>query len=72
MDYSLLVGIEKLEKDGDLEPVHQIGANRKSFMLGDDENGEEVEMMDVGELMSLKHCYSNGRVVYHFATIDYL
>ena len=28
--------------------------------------------MDVGELMSLKHCFGNGRVVYHFATIDYL
>ena len=27
---------------------------------------------DVGELMSRKHCFVNGKRVYHFAIIDYL
>ena len=26
----------------------------------------------MGELMSRKHCFANGRIVYHFSTIDYL
>ena len=29
-------------------------------------------MTDIGELMSLKHCFVNGRRVYHIAIIDYL
>ena len=27
---------------------------------------------DVGELMSRRHCFVNGKRVYHFAIIDYL
>ena len=29
-------------------------------------------MTDVGELMSRRHCFVNGKRVYHFAIIDYL
>ena len=33
---------------------------------------EAMLVTDVGELMSRKHCFVNGKRVYHFAIIDYL
>lgn len=33
---------------------------------------EVVEVVDVRELMSRKHCFASDDVVYHFAIIDYL
>lgn len=33
---------------------------------------DDDEVKDVGELMSLKHCFVTGRRVYHMAIIDYL
>ena len=33
---------------------------------------EEIELMDVGELMSRKHCFINEHRIYHIAIIDYL
>ena len=33
---------------------------------------EEQTMPDVGELMSRRHCFINGRRIYHIAIIDYL
>lgn len=36
------------------------------------DDGEEQTMPDVGELMSRRHCFINGRRIYHIAIIDYL
>ena len=33
---------------------------------------KEVELCDVRELMSRKHCFVNGERIYHIAVIDYL
>lgn len=33
---------------------------------------EEHESVEIGEMMSRKHCFVNGNRVYHFAIIDYL
>ena len=37
-----------------------------------DRDFEEMLITDVGELMSRRHCFANGRRVYHLAIIDYL
>ena len=47
------------------------------LVLKDNEEEEEeveevVHVTDVGELMSRRHCFVNGKRVYHFAIIDYL
>ena len=85
MDYSLLLGIERLQKKdvdksgfddildslGDFTgQVHQIGAARMSRMIGVNAE-EEVEMIDVGELMSRKHCFVSGEIVFHISVIDF-
>ena len=76
MDYSLLLAIETPKKLFTLDQLHQVGAPRLSFTQSRDSvNTDEAEgrkLVDVGELMSLKHCFTNGRRVFHMAIIDYL
>ena len=77
MDYSLLLAIEKfnIEKINgrrnrlmNSTALHQVGAKPLTFDSGE----EEVQVRDVGELMSRKHCIINGDRVYHLALIDFL
>ena len=80
MDYSLLVAIETLKEDASKTrteshastAIHQLGAERLDEIIHDGEEYQRVEIVDVGELMSRKHCFVNGEVVYHFAIIDFL
>ena len=32
---------------------------------------KEVEVIDVGELMSKKHCFVSGDIVFHISVIDF-
>jgi len=41
-------------------------------LLGNEMLDEAMLVTDVGELMSRKHCFVNGKRVYHLAIIDYL
>lgn len=76
MDYSLLLAIETLSETeyrrSNALSIHQIGANRTSRLLKQGNEYKEVEICDVRELMSRKHCFISGERVYHFAVIDYL
>ena len=73
MDYSLLLAIETFDIDNNLKSMHQVGARPISVMLkSQDGNVQEVEVKDVGYLMSRKHCFMNGDRVYHLAIIDFL
>ena len=59
-------------------------AAEQAICLDDDDNVGDQELLenkmldeamlvtDVGELMSRKHCFVNGKRVYHLAIIDYL
>mmetsp|Transcript_3020 Transcript_3020/g.4094 ORF Transcript_3020/g.4094 Transcript_3020/m.4094 type:complete len:317 (-) Transcript_3020:75-1025(-) len=55
---------QKTEQSSDNEAV-----NAKTGLLA---QVEELEVTDVGELMSRMHCFVKGRRVYHVAIIDYL
>ena len=85
MDYSLLLGIETLQQEyvGDMPSfddaehstklMHQIGASRMTVsrtMV--DQTVKEVELIDVGERMSLRHCFKSGGRVFHISIIDIL
>ena len=87
MDYSLLVGIETLRGDNtglETDKVHQIGAPRTPTRDKKSTSDELLTMqfledvsaadgvMDVGERMSLKHCFHSGNRVYHISLIDFL
>ena len=53
--------------------VHKIGAQRiHSRRLTVDMRETKVELVDVGERMSRKHCFISGRQVYHISIIDFL
>ena len=75
MDYSLLLAIETIQMENRHESqsaIHQIRAPRLSGFRKKGGYEEEVEFMDVGELMSRKHCFINEHLIYHIAIIDYL
>ena len=85
MDYSLLVGIETLRGENaalDTNQVHQIGAprtptGRTKSQINEEhlefyQDLEDDQVMDIGERMSLKHCFHSGNHIYHISLIDFL
>ena len=65
MDYSLLLAIEKEQKD---DCLNEHALLRSTVTLKD---GDEV-VDYVGELIAQAHCYKAKSKIYHIAIIDYL